>query len=104
MKKYIMKIGNVVSILLMILPLAILAYNREIGKYWWILLILSICYDFYIYSLIQFNEKMEENKKLYCDVVKGKAIDSNTDEKKLKWYQVICIDILSEYFKDDFYN
>ena len=34
MKKYIIKIGNVVSILLMILPLAILAYNREIGKYW----------------------------------------------------------------------
>lgn len=102
MKKYMIKIGNVVSILLMISPLVVLGYNEQIGKYWWILLLLSICYDFYIYSLMQFNETMEENKKLYHNVVKGKTIDSDTDEKKLKWYHIMCIDMLSTYFKDDF--
>lgn len=102
MKNYIIKIGSVVSILLMISPLVILRYNEQIGKYWWILLVLSICYDFYIYSLIQFNEKMEESKKLYHNVVRGKTIDSDTEDKKLKWYEVICISILSDYFKDDF--
>ena len=102
MKNYIIKVGSVVSLFLMISPVVVLGYNETIGKYWWILLILSICYDFYIYSLIQFNETMEENKKLYHNVVKGKAIESSTEEKKLKWYEVICINILSDYFKDDF--
>lgn len=104
MKNYIIKIGSVVSLFLMISPVVVLGYNSTIGKYWWILLILSICYDFYIYSLIQFNETMEENKKLYHNVVNGKAIESDTDEKKLKWYEVICINMLSDYFKNDFYK
>ena len=104
MKEYMIKIGCVISVLLMISPLIILNYNQEIGNYWWVLLILSICYDFYIYSLIQFNDRMEQNKKLYHNVVKGKAIESDTEEKKSKWYEVICINILNDYFKDDFFN
>lgn len=102
MKKTLIKMGNVVAILLMFSPIVIASLNTKIDKYWWLFLILSICYDFYMYSLIQFNEKMEENKNIFNNVAKGKVIESDSEEKKLRWYYIICINILNDYFKDDF--
>ena len=104
MKKTINKIGNIVAIMLMIMPIVIVILNDKIGNYWWILLILSVCYDSYIYSLIQFDEKMNNNRKLYLNVLKGKVIESNSEEKKQKWYEVMCINLLHDYFKDDLFK
>ncbi len=102
-KKIVVKIGNMVSILLMISPIIILFKKDDINEnYWLILLILSICYDFYVYSTILFNEEMEKSKELFFKVSKGKTIESDNDLKKLMWYKVICISVLSDYFGDDF--
>ena len=103
LKKIVVKIGNMVSILLVISPIIILFKKDDINEnYWLILLILSICYDFYVYSTILFNEKMEKSKELFFKVSKGKTIESDNDLKKLMWYKVICISVLSDYFGDDF--
>lgn len=99
-KKIIIRVGNIIAILLMFSPIVILAYNTKIDKYWWILLIASICYSFYTFiSIVEFDELMRKNKKIYENVRNGKAIESNTDEKKKNWYEIICTDIISEYFK-----
>jgi len=78
-------------------------YRNKVGEYWWIILFISICYSFYSYKLIEFNSFMNKEKELYTDISNGKAIESDTYEKKLNWYMVICIDILSKYFEyEDF--
>lgn len=75
--KYLVNIGNIIAILLMITPIVVLNFTDEIGRYWWIFLIISICYDIYIYSIIHKNSEMEECKKLYFDVYNGKALKRN---------------------------
>lgn len=99
--KFLISIGNIVAILLMIMPIIILNFIDKIGKYWWLLLIFSICYDVYMYSIIHKNNEMEECKKLYFDVYKGKALHSETQLDKYKWYEVICINMLTSYFNND---
>lgn len=104
MKKIIKNIGSVVSVLLMIMPIVIIGYNEKFGSYWWILLILSICYDYYISTLLTFDNKMEKNKNFFYNVLNGKVLESNTEQKKLLWFKIICINILSDYFNEDFNN
>lgn len=100
-KYYAFKIGEMVATLLTIFgPILILFCYKEIGKYWWIWLIASVCYSFYSFvSIVEFNDLMKKNRKLYENVLNGKTIESDTEEKKLNWYKVICIDIIYEYFK-----
>lgn len=104
MKNVLLKIGYGVSLLLMFLPIVIIYFYEQIGGYWWLLLIFSVCYDVYMYSIIKFDNEIEENKKLYFNVLNGKTIDSKSENQKLKWYQIICINILSSYYGDDFKN
>lgn len=103
MKKYLLKLGNVIAILLMFFPLTILALytNQKIDTIEFIvLLILAILYDMYIYSTIQFHLYMEKKKELYEKVVNGKALESKTEENKLQYYKLICEEIIFNYFSN----
>lgn len=99
--KYIIKFGNIIATLLMFSPIIIVTYYNDLkSSYFWILLICSICYDIYYYSVIQFHNYMEEQKKLYENVQKGKALQSKTMEQKEKWFMTIGISTIEEYFKN----
>ncbi len=52
MKNIIIKIGNLVAILLMFSPLIILYNYKSIGNTSFLLFIISICYDVFMYSVI----------------------------------------------------
>lgn len=98
MRKLLIKIGSVVATISIFSPILVLAIQESIGKYWWIALILSICYSFYLYSVLEFHNFMEKEKEFFDNVTNGKVLESDSEVKKLLWYKVICIDILSEYF------
>lgn len=99
--KYIIKVGNLVATLLMFTPLIIIACYKSFETLNFIIfLVCSVCYDIYYYSIIQFDQYMEEQKKLYENVQSGKAIESKTTEQKEKWFMTIGITTFEEYFKN----
>lgn len=99
--KYIIKLGSGIAALLMFSPIIIIdCYNDLKSYHFWILLICSICYDIYYYSVIQFDNYMEKQKKLYKNVQSGKALQSKTAEQKEKWFITIGISTIEEYFKN----
>lgn len=100
MKKALIKIGRFTATLSVFSPIVVWAIHKNIGSYWWIILILSICYSFYLYSVFEFSNFMEKEKEFFDKVLKGKALESDTEEKKMLWCKVICVDIFSEYFQE----
>lgn len=74
MKKILNRIGNIIAIMLMIMPIVIIASNDKIGNYWWILLAFSICYDFYMYSNILKSKYIEEIEKRYNKYIKPNKV------------------------------
>lgn len=99
--KYIIKVGNLIATLLMFTPLVVITYYKNFGTTEFIIfLVCSICYDIYYYSVIQFDNYMEEQKKLYENVQSGKTIESKTTEQKEKWFMTIGISTIEEYFKN----
>lgn len=101
-KKTIVDIGKIIAILLMFSPLIIITMNNKLNDLdFWFLLISSIFYDFFLYSVILQNNYIEENKKLFFNVFNGKALCSKTIEEKQRWYEVICIDMFMNYFNDN---
>ena len=102
MKKILINLGGVVATLLMFAPLAIIMQCENLeSELCIILLILSILYDIYMYSIIKQNNYIQETKKLFENVFNGKAINSKTEEEKSNWYKVICISMFMDYFNDD---
>lgn len=102
MKKILINLGGVVATLLMFAPLAIIMQHENLeSELCIVLLILSILYDIYMYSIIKQNNYIQETKKLFENVFNGKAINSKTEEEKLNWYKVICISMFMDYFNDD---
>ena len=98
-KNIVIKLGNVFAVLLMFAPIFIITSAEKLGAtYTIILLILSICYDTYIYSIIKQNEYLEETKKLFFYLLNGKTIESQTETQKLKWYKTICTNMFMDYF------
>lgn len=101
-KKFCINIGQVVAILLMLGPVMILNMADELNTQSFLFYFLaSIFYDFFLYSVIQQNNYIEENKELFQNVYNGKTINSKTHEEKQKWYEVICIDMFMNYFNDN---
>ena len=101
-KNMVISFGNGIAVLLMFAPIFIITSAEKLGTtYTIILLILSTCYNFYIYSIIKQNEYLEETKKLFLNVFNGKTVESKTEEQKLNWYKVICINLFMDYFNKD---
>lgn len=99
--KILIKIGNLIAIFLMFLPIVIVAcYDRFKSTDFCFLFLCSIFYDIYYYTVIDFDNYMDKQKKLYDDVKNGKTIESKTTEQKEKWFQVIGITTIEEYFKN----
>lgn len=102
MKKFFYKIGNVIATLLMLSPIIVVfCYGNKMlsFKEHIILLILSIAYDIYYYQVINDYQYLEETKKLFDNVQSGKTINSKTNSEKMKWFEVICIDLFMNKFK-----
>lgn len=98
MKRILIKIGNIVAILLMFFPIIICAYNEKIDKYWWLLLVLSVCYDIYIYSIIlksEYIEKIEEKYKKHIKPNKILDIEIN-DKEHIKIYEDFIEEIINK--------
>lgn len=98
MKRILIKIGNIVAILLMFFPIIICVYNEKIDKYWWLLLVLSVCYDLYIYSIIlksEYIEKIEEKYKKHIKPNKILDIEIN-DKEHIKIYEDFIEEIINK--------
>lgn len=98
MKRILIKIGNIVAILLMFFPIIIYAYNEKIDKYWWLLVVLSVCYDLYIYSIIlksEYIEKIEEKYKKHIKPNKILDIEIN-DKEHIKIYEDFIEEIINK--------
>ena len=98
MKKVLCKIGNVIAILLTISPIIIISLNNKLDNYWWLLLILSICYDFYIYSNILKSEYIEKIEKRYVKYIKPNKILNIeiSDKEHIKIYEDFIEEIIKE--------
>lgn len=101
MKKVLCKIGNVIAILLMVSPIIIISLNNKLDNYWWLLLILSICYDFYIYSNILKSEYIEEIEKRYNKYIKpNKVLNVDiSDKEHLNIYEKFIEEIINDLKK-----
>lgn len=101
MKKILNKTGNIIAIMLMIMPIVIIVSNDKIGNYWWILLVFSICYDFYMYSNILKSEYIEEIEKRYNKYIKpNKVLDVDiSDKEHLNIYEKFIEEIIN-YLKN----
>lgn len=101
MKKVLIKLGNIIAALLMFSPVIILfLHDRFKLQEFIFLMICSILYSVYYYSIIKFDNYMEEEAKLYNDVKRGKAINSSTGEEKTIWFSVIGIDVMEKYLEN----
>ena len=98
MKKILNKTGNIIAIMLMIMPIVIIVSNDKIGNYWWILLVFSICYDFYMYSNILKSEYIEEIEKRYNKYIKtNKVLDVDiSDKEHLNIYEKFIEEIIND--------
>lgn len=98
MKKILNKTGNIIAIMLMIMPIVIIVSNDKIGNYWWILLVFSICYDFYMYSNILKSEYIEEIEKRYNKYIKpNKMLDVDISGKEhLSIYEKFIEEIIND--------
>lgn len=101
MKKILNRIGNIIAILLMIMPIVIIVSNDKIGNYWWILLVFSICYDFYMYSNILKSEYIEEIEKRYNKYIKpNKVLNVDiSDKEHLNIYEKFIEEIINDLKK-----
>ena len=100
-KKILNKIGNIIAIMLMIMPIVIIVSNDKIGNYWWILLVFSICYDFYMYSNILKSEYIEEIEKRYNKYIKpNKVLNVDiSDKEHLNIYEKFIEEIINDLKK-----
>lgn len=98
MKKILNRIGNIIAIILMIMPIVIIVTNDKIGNYWWILLVFSICYDFYMYSNILKSEYIEEIEKRYNKYIKpNKVLNVDiSDKEHLNIYEKFIEEIIND--------
>ena len=98
MKKILNRIGNIIAIILMIMPIVIIVSNDKIGNYWWILLVFSICYDFYMYSNILKSEYIEEIEKRYNKYIKpNKVLNIDiSDKEHLNIYEKFIEEIIND--------
>lgn len=98
MKKILNKTGNIIAIMLMIMPIVIIVSNDKIGNYWWILLVFSICYDFYMYSNILKSEYIEEIEKRYNKYIKpNKVLNVDiSDKEHLNIYEKFIEEIIND--------
>lgn len=98
MKKILNRIGNIIAIMLMIMPIVIIVSNDKIGNYWWILLVFSICYDFYMYSNILKSEYIEEIEKRYNKYIKpNKVLNVDiSDKEHLNIYEKFIEEIIND--------
>lgn len=98
MKKILNRIGNIIAIILMIMPIVIIVSNDKIGNYWWILLVFSICYDFYMYSNILKSEYIEEIEKRYNKYIKpNKVLNVDiSDKEHLNIYEKFIEEIIND--------
>lgn len=102
MKKIAIKLGNFVAILAMFCPFVVLCQYKELKLLdFCFLLVVSILYDVYMYSIIQQDKYINETKKLFENVFNGKILNSKTEEEKLNWYKVICINMFFDYFNQE---
>lgn len=102
MKKTLTNLGSVIAIFMMFTPVVIIyQYEQFKTDTFLILLICSILYDIYMYNIIKQNNYIQETQKLFEDVFNGKTINSKTEEEKLNWYKVICINMFMDYFNND---
>lgn len=101
MKKILNRIGNIIAIMLMIMPIVIIVSNDKIGNYWWILLVFSICYDFYMYSNILKSEYIEEIEKRYNKYIKpNKVLNVDiSDKEHLNIYEKFIEEIINDLKK-----
>lgn len=101
MKKILNRIGNIIAIMLMIMPIVIIVSNDKIGNYWWILLVFSICYDFYMYSNILKSEYIEEIEKRYNKYIKpDKVLNIDiSDKEHLNIYEKFIEEIINDLKK-----
>lgn len=101
MKKILNRIGNIIAIMLMIMPIVIIVSNDKIGNYWWILLVFSICYDFYMYSNILKSEYIEEIEKKYNKYIKpNKVLNVDiSDKEHLNIYEKFIEEIINDLKK-----
>lgn len=97
MKKTLIKIGNVVAILLMFSPIVIASLNTKIDKYWWLFLMLSICYDFYMYSNILKSEYIDNIEERYKKHIKPNKILGMeiSDKEHIKTYEKFIEEIIN---------
>ena len=102
MKKTLTSLGSVIAIFMMFAPVVIIyQYEQFEPEIFLILLVCSVLYDIYMYGIISQNNYIQETKKLFEDVFNGKTINSKTEEEKLNWYKVICINMFMDYFNDE---
>jgi len=66
--RIIKKIGMVIAILVMATPVYIL-YNMKNIDSWIFLLIISIAYDVYMYSVISYTNEMDEFKEKFPKII-----------------------------------
>lgn len=101
MKKILNRIGNIIAIMLMIMPIVIIVSNDKIDNYWWILLVFSICYDFYMYSNILKSEYIEEIEKRYNKYIKpNKVLNVDiSDKEHLNIYEKFIEEIINDLKK-----
>lgn len=101
MRKLLINIGGVIAILLMISPVIVINFYSSFETYEFIfLLIVTLCYDFYLYSIIDKDNRMKNEKNHYYNVMKGihKKLKL-TDKEKIKHLEEYIEKLINNYFE-----
>lgn len=102
-KKFCTKAGNLVAVLFMFGPVVIVSqyerFNNKITFIFWI--IISVLYDFYMYSVIENDNYIEDTRNWFFNVFNERLPKTKTIEEKRFWYETICINMFMDHFKDD---
>ena len=82
-------------------PMVIMGFYDKLGNAFWILLILSICYDAYMYSCILKLEYIESLEKRYKDYIKPNKIVNIeiSDSEHVKIYEKFVEEIIDRLKK-----
>lgn len=101
-KRKLINAGSAIATLAMLSPvIIIIQYDKFKTMDFWFWLIVSVLYDMYMYSIIKKEQYIEESKSLFFNVFNGKAVGSQTEEEKLRWYEVICVSMFMDYFNTE---
>ena len=99
-KTILINLGKISAIFLMLSPFWVLD-NIEKLNYWYLYFIFSICYDIYIFSIIEKENSMENEKKHYYSFVKNAEKKLNlklNPQEKIKNLQDYIERLLNNYF------